>query len=53
MRPALRYKADRALVPGERDRVARALGGTGCDALLAYTPRYRVAKRHFKLVLES
>ncbi|HEY8153423.1 MAG TPA: glutathione S-transferase family protein [Myxococcota bacterium] len=44
--------AHRALPPAERVRVERALAGTGCEALLAWTPRHRVAKRRFKLVLE-
>lgn len=43
----------RALAPAERARAARALEGTGCEALLAWAPRHRVVKRRFKLVLES
>ncbi|MFI5214991.1 MAG: glutathione S-transferase family protein [Candidatus Limnocylindria bacterium] len=43
----------RALAPAERARVERGLAGTGCEALLAWAPRHRVAKRRFKLVLES
>ncbi len=30
-----------------------ALNGTGCEALLDYTPRHRLGKRDFKLVFES
>lgn len=35
-----------------RAAVARAFAGTGCEALWAYAPRHRVAKRRFKLVLD-
>jgi len=45
--------AFRALAPGERDRVRGELAGTGCEAWLDFAPRWRVRKRHFKLVLES
>lgn len=42
--------AYRALSPGERSAVDRALAGTGCEALLALDLRHRVGKREFKLV---
>ena len=45
--------AFRALAPDERAHVRAALAGTGCEALLDHTPRWRVGKRRFKLVLES
>jgi glutathione S-transferase len=45
--------AYRALTREERVAVDRALAGTGCDTLLAYTPRHRVGKRRFKIVLEG
>ena len=41
--------AYRALDPSGRAAVDRALAGTGCEALVAYQPRYRLAKRSFKL----
>src|SRR5262245_26028323 len=41
------------LPPAGRAAVDRALAGTGCEALLAYTPRHRVARRPFKLYLEE
>lgn len=37
----------------ERQAVEQALAGTGCEALLACSPRHRVGKRGFTLVLES
>jgi glutathione S-transferase len=39
---------------GDADRaaVATAIEGTGCEALLEYTPRHRVGKRANKLILE-
>lgn len=42
-----------ALPPAERVEVDRALAGSGCEALFAYRPRYRLGKRRFKLVFES
>jgi len=42
--------AYRALAPAERAAVDRALAGTGCEDLLAYAPRHRLAKRNFLLV---
>ena len=42
--------AYRALDAAGRAAVDRAVAGTGCEALLAYTPRHRLEKRHFKLV---
>jgi glutathione S-transferase len=44
--------AYRALPPGGRAAVDAALAGTGCEALLAYAPRWRVERRPFRLVLE-
>ncbi|MEW6270424.1 MAG: glutathione S-transferase family protein [Thermodesulfobacteriota bacterium] len=41
--------AYRALWPGDRAAVDRALEGTGCAAFLAYAPRHRLEKRGFKL----
>lgn len=43
----------RALAPDERQAVDAALAGTGCEALLDYTPRHRLGKRDFKLVFEG
>jgi len=40
-----------ALSPGERSRVDRELLGTGWEPLLARSPRHRVVKRGFDLVL--
>jgi hypothetical protein len=37
----------------EKGAVAAALKGTGCQALLDYTPRHRLGKRDFKLVFET
>jgi glutathione S-transferase len=45
--------AYRAFTAEQRAAVDRALAGTGCEDLLAYTPRHRVGKRHFKIVLEG
>ncbi len=45
--------AVRALAPAARDQVTAALAGTGCEALLDYTPRQRLGKRRFKLVFEN
>jgi glutathione S-transferase len=42
----------RGLSPDARASVERALAGTGCEALLAHTPRHRLCKRRFKLVFE-
>lgn len=39
-----------ALTPDGRNAVDAALAGTGCEALLAYQPRHRIAKRGFDLV---
>jgi glutathione S-transferase len=44
--------AYRALDAGGRAAVDRAVAGTGCEALFAHTPRHRVGKRRFTLVLE-
>lgn len=41
------------LTAGERQSVARALAGTGCEALLGHAPRHRMGKRGFALVLEG
>jgi glutathione S-transferase len=40
------------LAPAERAAVDQLLGGTGCEALFAYEPRFRLGKRHFKLAFE-
>ncbi|HUI25604.1 MAG TPA: glutathione S-transferase family protein [Candidatus Kryptonia bacterium] len=45
--------AYRALPADARTQVDRALDGTGLNALLGFTPRYRLSKRHFKLVFEA
>ena len=45
--------AYRTLPPAGRAEVDRALQGTGLDALLSFTPRYRLGKRDFKLVFET
>jgi hypothetical protein len=45
--------AHAALEEQARRTVARALAGTGCDALFAYRPRHRVERRPFKLFLAS
>jgi glutathione S-transferase len=39
-----------ALTPAERAAVDAALAGTGCEEILAYRPRHRLRKRHFRLV---
>jgi len=44
--------AHMALGVGGRTAVRSALAGTGCEDLLAYTPRHRVVRRPFKLFLE-
>lgn len=44
--------AYRALAAADRAAVDRALAGTGCEALFAYTPRHRLGKRHGTLVFE-
>lgn len=44
--------AYRALDEAGRKAVDRALAGTGCEALLGYTPRHRVSKRGFELALD-
>ena len=38
-----------SLTPAERVEANRALSGSGCEALFAYRPQYRLAKRNFKL----
>jgi len=38
-----------ALGDADRRRVARALSGSGCEALFAFHPRHRLSKRRFKL----
>jgi hypothetical protein len=43
----------RSFEPAERDIVSKALAGTGCEALLAYSPRHRLVKRDFKLHFEA
>ena len=42
-----------ALPAAARGQVDRALHGTGLQALLTFTPRYRLGKRHFKLVFAT
>jgi glutathione S-transferase len=42
-----------ALSPADRARVDAALAGTGCEALFAFRPRYRLGKSRFKLVFET
>lgn len=44
--------AYRALGAAERTRVDAALAGTGWEPLLELAPRYRAAKRDFRLVVE-
>jgi len=44
--------AHMALEVSGRTAARSALGGTGCQDLLAYTPRHRVVRRPFKLFLE-
>ncbi len=44
--------AYRALPSAERAAVDRALAGLGFEALFAYEPRHRVARRPFKVALE-
>jgi len=44
--------AHMALDVSGRTALRSALGGTGCQELLAYTPRHRVVRRPFKLFLE-
>jgi glutathione S-transferase len=43
--------AYRGLAPEGRAAVNAAFAGTGCEPLLAYAPRHRLAKRDFRLVL--
>jgi glutathione S-transferase len=45
--------AYRALDDAARKTVDEVLAGTGCEALLQYEPRHRVAKRKFQLVLDA
>jgi hypothetical protein len=45
--------AYRALPAAGRAAVDRSLGGSGCEALLAFTPRHRLGKRQFRLVFEA
>jgi hypothetical protein len=40
-----------ALAATDRRTVDRALAGTGCETLFAYTPRHEVARRPFRLFL--
>jgi glutathione S-transferase len=40
------------LSPGDRERIDKALAGTGWDAILAHEPRHRLAKDGFELVFE-
>ncbi len=42
-----------ALDASGRAAVDRAIAGTGCEALFAYTPHRRVSRRPFKLFLDS
>lgn len=44
--------AYRALPTAARQAVDTAVAGTGCEALLAYTPRHRLGKRQCTLVFE-
>ncbi len=44
--------AYRALDEAARERVDEAMAGTGWEAVLAYQPRHRLAKRDFALVFE-
>ena len=44
--------AYRGLGSAERAAVDRALAGIGFEALFAYEPRHRVARRPFKIALE-
>jgi glutathione S-transferase len=41
-----------ALAASDRARVDRVIAGTGCEPLLAYTPRHRVARRPYQVYLE-
>ena len=43
----------RTLDPATRKPVDEAVAGTGWEAVLAHEPRHRLAKRGFKLVLET
>ena len=43
----------RSLDPAARNRADETVAGTGWEAVLAHTPRHRVAKRGFKLVFAS
>jgi glutathione S-transferase len=45
--------AYRALAPAGRSAVDAAVRGTGCEALLGYSPRHRLGKRRFKLVFDA
>lgn len=47
------YDAYAALGAEARATVDRALAGTGLEALLAFRPRHRLAKRDFKLIFAS
>ncbi len=42
----------RGLAPAARAAVDRALAGSGCETVLAHTPRHRVSRRPFKVHLE-
>jgi glutathione S-transferase len=41
-----------ALPASDRTRVDPVLAGTGCEAILAYEPRHRVARRPYQVYLE-
>jgi glutathione S-transferase len=49
-RPLAAYAA---LNARDRQEVDRYLAGSGCEALLAYRPQFRLGKRNFKLVFEQ
>ena len=41
-----------ALSEADRTRVDRIVAGTGCEALLAHTPRHRVSRRPYQVYLD-
>ncbi|MDJ0867924.1 MAG: glutathione S-transferase family protein [Myxococcota bacterium] len=43
----------RGLEPAARKRVDEAVAGTGWEPVLAHEPRHRIARRDFRLVLET
>jgi len=45
--------AYQGLSDDDKQRVDKAVAGTGWDAMLAYTPRHRLAKKGFDLVFEA